>query len=243
MAQFDIPPYRLPQYRTSPPISVIVDKPPKQKTFYVHSVLLTHSSRYFRTALNSMFKEGETKVFYLEEDDAYAFDLYVQYLYTNNYDVTLAVPHEDGGTEPMYYRMHAAAYALGNKLVASKFKELVLRKSALVMEPWRDIDMKLVVDMASMIYEGTSTHDGHEMRLVMAKYCASRFGKLHKDARGVTEAWSKEDITAFVDSQLTEFIVDVLGEVQGAEFFGDAIAKNLCPPDDYRSMSCRKTKR
>ncbi len=243
MAQFDVPPYRLPWFRTSPPISVIVDKPPNQKTFYVHSSLLTHSSQYFCTVLNSMFKEGETKICYLEEDDASAFDLYVQYLYTNKYDVTLTVPHGDGGTEPMYYRMHAAAYALGNKLVAPKFKKLVLFNFASVLEPGRAIDMKLVLDMAITIYEGTSTHDGHEMRLILAKYCASRFKKLDKDASGVTEAWSEGDITAFVDAQLIEFIADVLGEVQGTEFSVTAILRHLGPSYDCYPMSCRKLMR
>lgn len=235
MAQTDQPPCRLPRYRLSSPISVVVDKGAKQQKFFVHESLLTHASQYFRTALSSRFKEGETRTCNLEEDDAYAFDLLVQYLYTNDYDVTLALSDKEGGAQPFYFRLHAQAYALGNKLVASKFKRLVLCKLATVL-PRSGITMKLILEMAAIIYEGTSSEDGGEMRTLMAKYCASRFGK-YKGM--VDESWSKEEITALADSQLPEFVADVMGEVQGVAIFSaEAIMASLSLSNAYQYATC-----
>ena len=164
-------------------------------------------------------------MFRLEDDDAYAFDLYVQYLYTNDYNVTSAISQEDGGTDPIYYRMHAAAYALGNKLVAPKFKCLVLYKLAQVLIPERDLFMELVLDMAETVYEGTTTQDGHEMRAMLAKFCASRFAKPTKNLD--KRIWHKREIADFAESKLTEFIADVMCEVQGQEFSATAFVSNL----------------
>ena len=153
--QTEVPPYRLSRLKTSPPITVIVDKPPRQKIFHVHSALLTHSSRYFRIALSSRFIEGEKQICRLIDDDAYAFDLYMQYLYTNGYDVTLAISIENGVTDQNYHRMHATAYALGNELVAPKFKQLVLIKLARELQFSNCTNMELVLDMARTIYRVT----------------------------------------------------------------------------------------
>lgn len=235
MAQTDCSPSVLPKYATSNPISVTVDKAGKQQKFFVHESLLIHASQYFQTALSSGFQEGETKSFFLEEDDARAFNLFVQYLYTNNYDATLAVSPAEGGTSPVYLRMHAAAYALGNKLMAPRFQRLVLYKVALVLTPDRNIDMKLVLDVASTIYEGTSTDNGHDMRAIMAKYCASRFG--HYEGM-IEKSWSKEEITALVDAQLPEFVADVMGEMRGAGIFSAPASLNS--PKDYQVERCWK---
>lgn len=150
MAQTDVSPSLLPRYMTSSPVSVIVDKGTKQQKFFVHESLLTHASHYFRTALASSFKEGETKICRLEEDNAYAFDLFVQFLYTNDYDMNLAFSKE-GGTKPCYCRMHAHAYALGNKIVAPKFKSLVLCKLATLLDGWIIINMELLLDIATIV--------------------------------------------------------------------------------------------
>ena len=243
MAQVEVTPHELLRYSTSPPVTITVDEPPNQRTFYVNSALLIHASQYFRTALKSNFKEGETQICRLEEDNADAFDLFVQYLHSTDYDVTLAFSKEEGGTGPMYYRMQAAAYALGNKLVAPKFKRLVLCKLAMAMGPGKTINMKCVVDMAATVYHGTSTDDGQEMRTVMAKYCASRFGKSVEDetSKANNGRWNKVQITTFAECQLSEFISDVLLELQGAESWspvGDYVA-NLGLPI-YQFMTCNK---
>lgn len=231
MAQDDLPPCELPRFWASSPIPVIVDKGAKQEKFFVHEDLLMYASEYFRTALFSNFEEGKTKICRLEEDNACAFDLFVQYLYTNDYDVTVAVPFAEGGTGSAYHQMHAAAYALGNKIMAPRFQRLVLCKMALAVGPKRDIDMTLLLDMATTIYAGTTSGDGDDMRTLMAKYCASRFPKpeeeLDEDTDTETtkkreeleELWSKEEIAALVDSQLNDFIIDVLSEVRGAAPF------------------------
>ena len=221
--QADVPPYRLVHSKTSPPITVIVDKLPRQKTFYIHSALLTYSAHYFRTALSSKFTEAETKICRLEADDAYAFDLYAQYLYTNDYDVTLAISKEDGGTDPIYFRMQAAAYVLGSKLFAPKFKQLVLDKFAKALMLSDCSSMELILDLAKRIYEFNSTEDGCEMRALVAQFCASRFGKLQK---GPPYRWCKKDIEAFMGFELTDFTIDVLGELRGEEFSADTLTSN-----------------
>ncbi len=71
---------------------------------------------------------------------------------------------------------HAQAYVLGNKLVASKFKKQLIRSLHSFM--WRHaeqvIDMSILIEAAKVVYDGTSTEDGWEMRTLLALYCVQR---------------------------------------------------------------------
>lgn len=88
----------------SPTVQVTVGD--NQRTFHVHIDLLTQHSKYFEISLNSRFVEGRTKQVVLENDNADAFHLFVQWLYNGEYNVTKARSVEDGGCEEMYYAFH-----------------------------------------------------------------------------------------------------------------------------------------
>jgi hypothetical protein len=55
----------------------------EKKIWYIHEALLCARSDYFSQALQEGFKENQQKELYLEEIDADAFSLFVDWLYGN----------------------------------------------------------------------------------------------------------------------------------------------------------------
>ncbi len=77
--------------------------------------------------------------------------------------------------------LQAQAYVLGNKLVAHGFKKDVFKKTAHVLRNYENIPMSLAIDMARVIYDGTSEKAECEMRELIAAHCASRIGQSEHD--------------------------------------------------------------
>ena len=130
-----------------------------------------------------------------------------------DYKVANTLSRESGGCREVWYPIHAAAYALGNFLIAPGFKDLVLKKLVICFERGDDIPMAVVLDMARTIYNGTSTQDGKEMRLLMAYYTACRFGPRLKGhycaTRTGARTWIADEIRELAED-LPEFIADVM---------------------------------
>lgn len=71
--------------------------------------------------------------------------------------------------------------------------------------------------MADDIYSGTLAQDGHEMRALLAEYCASRFGRVKsEDGEGFPACWEMADIRTLAESQQEEFVADVMSQVGAA---------------------------
>ena len=198
----------------SPVVKIIVGDSDNQRTFHIHSDLLKQNSEYFKVCLNSQFREGRTKHVTLEDDDAEVFHLFVQWLYEGEYNVKKARSVENGGCEEMYYRFHAEAYALGNKLVAPGFKTYVVQKLVRVLERYDEVSMTTLLEMTETVYRGTSEEDVNEMRVVLATYCASRMGKDHPRARfrlrGTPWNFSIDELAELAQADQTCFLKDVL---------------------------------
>lgn len=64
-------------------VEVIVG--PEASSWYLHESLLSASSTFFRTAVHSAFREATEHKVTLPEDDPSAFELFVQFLYTEDF--------------------------------------------------------------------------------------------------------------------------------------------------------------
>ena len=210
-------------FRHSPTVTVNVSYGGDDgRTFYVHQCLLEENSEHFRRAIASNFREAHDRIFDLDDEDPAAFDLFVQYVYDSDYKVASTLSRASGGCRETWYPMHAAAYALGNFLIAPGFKDLVFKKLATCFERGDDISMELVLDMAKTIYSGTSSQDGNEMRLMIAYYTASRFGREprghHCLARSGARIWTADEITELATA-LPDFVANVMRGLSSSATF------------------------
>lgn len=209
----------------SPPVTIVVGKDLAEKTYYIHQERLAKHSEYFRTALNSNFSEKQSLTFRLEEDDPSAMWLFRMSQYKSVTDIFDVLYFDDDSTQEFSMNdclnRHAHAYVLGNKLVASKFKKHLLR--SLHSFIWRHaehlIDMSSLIEAAKVVYNGTSTEDGWEMRVLLAVYCATRLGHAKQVTYTTGEpraenAWTVDERKLLISSGLEDFLVDVLAEVQ-----------------------------
>ena len=204
-------------FHESLPIPLFVGEGDQQRVFYVHETLLTTVSEYFRTALQGNFIEGQEKICRFPEDNVPAFYAFVQFLYKGTYKCSTAHPD---GNQQSWFRLHARCFALGNKLVAPSFKKYVVYRCASVLASGRCPETPTIPTMLAMaddIYSGTLPEDGHDMRDLLAEYCASRFGRVKReDGDGSPACWETADIRALVESQQEEFITDVMSKVGAA---------------------------
>jgi hypothetical protein len=203
----------------TPSVSITVGSEDRQKTFHVHKDQLVHKSAYFRTSLESEFVEGRTQQVLLDQDDPDVFDVFVQWIYQGDYDVQMAIPKEEGGTEDAWYELHARAYSLGNRLIAPDFKKKVVEKLATIFERYDDLAMALVIKMAEIIYDGTSNEDGVEMRSLLAIYCGSRVGRQspHQYRADRRRYFKKGELYELAHCDQQDFVADILCNVNARE--------------------------
>lgn len=201
-------------FYNSPTVEVIVGAKGEARTFYIHKTLAMNYSKYFATSLSSNFIEGKIGAVILDEDDPTAFDAFAQWLYAREYDITKAKVANEKELQVAWYMLHAQAYALGNKLVADDFKREIVKKTARMLGDYDDIPMSLIIDMARVIYDGTSDKDGREMRELIAAYCASRTGSIQRDNfefnQDMRRIFSVEEVKELADCQQADFLADVM---------------------------------
>jgi hypothetical protein len=70
---------------------------------------------------------------------------------------------EDKGSEEAWYRLHAQAYALGNKLVAPAFKWAVVETMAPILERYGSLSASVLSSIAEIVYGGTCDINGLEI--------------------------------------------------------------------------------
>ena len=219
MESIDSSPHLTPKYEESLPIPLTIGNGQEQRVFYVHETLLTTVSHYFKIVLKSNFSEGQQKSCPFPEDDPCAFRAFVQYLYKGEYDVETVWPSTEGGEQQSWFHLHAQCFALGNKLVAPSFKKHVVCRLADVLKSTLKSDysptMRTILLMPKTVYDGTLPKDGWDMRDLLATYCASRLGSNKDyDDKGRSICWEPTEIRMVAESQLEEFIGDVLCKVR-----------------------------
>ncbi|KAI9771041.1 MAG: hypothetical protein M1839_002977 [Geoglossum umbratile] len=211
-------------FYNSPVIEVIVGANEEARAFYIHKTLIIHHSLYFATSLSSKFTEGNTGRVILDEDDPLAFDIFARWLYVRDYDAApqskLATYDDIYGEKASGYVSHAEAYALGNKLIADGFKKAVFENMSqrlASLQGSQGIPMSVLIDMARVIYDGTTETDGCEMRELLARYCAGRTGKSTR-----RDGFSAEDVRLLTNCQLPDFVADVMSLLSPAPSIGNS---------------------
>ena len=216
---------------TSLPVRLIVGEDDAEETFYVHQRLLVERSEYFNTALRSNFPEAQTQTFRFKEDNPQAMWLFASSHYMNLEEIFEELyqmnSYKDSSSrfsmEDCLHR-HAQAFVLGNKLMSGGFKISLLRNLCSFFKAQENqlVGMTSLVEAARVVYSGTSSEDGWEMRKLLAIYCATRLGPgigpgdPHNQARS-KHPWSMEDRSLLAASGLEEFIADVFGEAQSVK--------------------------
>jgi hypothetical protein len=95
------------------------------KTFYIHSSLLTAESEREFKSLTGDFKEAKEKAVDLSDEDEALFGFFVEYLYRNRSILSRHIQHYSE------YVTLARLYALGERLMAAKFKACALWRFAM----------------------------------------------------------------------------------------------------------------
>lgn len=86
--------------------------------FSVHKEMLCGVSSFFKSALNGSFREGREQTITLPEDDPDIFDLFVQWLYTKNYEIQ----GSDGRLDQTFYTEAVQLYCLADKYDVSTLR-------------------------------------------------------------------------------------------------------------------------
>lgn len=183
-------PHLISNYQESPAVPLIIGKGDDKRVFYVHETLLTQTSEYFRISLQNRAIEGQQKTCRFPHNSSHAFHLFIQYLYTGDYEVTKAWPSDHGGNQQSWFEMHADAYVLGVQLAASGFKKsIVYRLATVLMLYYNEPTMKTLLNMSKIVYDSTTETDGKAMRDLLATYYSSRLGSGHCNLGAKSKGW------------------------------------------------------
>lgn len=102
-------------------VALLVGK--KKTAFHVHVDLLCESSSFFKAAFTSPWKENTERKMKLADDDAATFELFVQWLYTQQYEITT---EKKQGIARMLEPVRL--YVLAEKYDIVKLKNKICRK-------------------------------------------------------------------------------------------------------------------
>ena len=183
-------PQLISNYQESPAVPLIVGEGNDKRVYYVHETLLAQTSEYFRNSLQIRAIEGQQKICRFPHNSSHAFHVFVQYLYTGDYNVTKAWPSDHGGNQQSWFEMHADAYVLGIQLAVSDFKKFVVFRLASVLMMYNnESTMKTLLSMSKVVYDSSTDIDGKAMRDLLATYYSSRLGSGHCNLGTGSKGW------------------------------------------------------
>lgn len=191
-------------FHKSPIVFVTVGTGSTQQTFQVYEELLTSNSAYFKAALGSDLLEGRSKTFQLDEDDTYAFDLFVRYLYRGCHTTVENPFSNNWNAAELYLDFQIRAYLLGDKLISLGFKSMIAKD--LGEQTREGLSMVALLRGANLVYEYATSIDMAEMKDALV-YVRTRFPR-----RG-EHGWTEDDLNTLVDSRHNAFLVDILTRV------------------------------
>ena len=151
--------------------------------FSVHKEMLCGVSSFFRSAFTGSFREGRQQVMELPEDDPNIFELLVQWLYTDKYDLQ----QSDGPGDSFNYSEGIQLYCLAEKYDLSALKHKIYR--AFYRET-NETKMPPACSDTSYLYENTSA--GSPLRQLYAEWWMSHVN---------LESFEKADIQKWLSGQ------------------------------------------
>ncbi|KAI9684970.1 MAG: hypothetical protein M1820_010862 [Bogoriella megaspora] len=117
--------------------------PEEYETFYIYEKLACRSSGFFRAACNRYWKEGATRVIELPEDDPNIFALFVQWMFTGEYNKT-------DSSGPLFPCVILAVdvYILADKLDVPPLKDRAIDHIELICSkaPWFSLTYHSIID-------------------------------------------------------------------------------------------------
>lgn len=82
-----------------------------------------------------------------------------------------------------------------------------------VLGRFDDVSVTTLLKMVKMVYGGTSEEDGHDIRVVLATYCASRMGKNYPKhascSQGFPRSFSRIELAELALTDRISFLYDV----------------------------------
>ena len=149
--------------------------------FFIHRDQLCESSSFFRAAFEGAFLEGSETRMSLPEEEETTFDLFIQWLYRQSYEIS-SQKHNDKGQR---FMEPVKLYVLADKYDVTDLKSHVITKLfALRNEEW-------VPGLATMAYAYEHTPQNSRLRKLMADWWACRV-ELPWFRLEVTQGWLKE---------------------------------------------------
>ncbi|THX18701.1 hypothetical protein D6D17_01969 [Aureobasidium pullulans] len=146
-----------------------------RKTFVVHKNLLMTVSGFFAMGLTSSFKEADTGIFEMEEEDPDVFSIFVHWIYFNRLFTMKTSPSSATDEDSEEWDCLPRLYTLGERLDAPRFKDAVIsatiekvKESQVMPDNW-----------ATYVYQNTVAPCGMR-RLIVDFHVFAHQGKLLK---------------------------------------------------------------
>ena len=215
-------------FHLSRTITIIVGTGAEQKTFDVHEQLLTENSEYFKSAMQSNLAEAQSRLFRLDEDDADAFQLFVEYLYN--------IVEEERDWQGRLCDC-AEAFALGDKLLAPKFMCRVYSWALCTLSRKQkdrvrllEVPISSVLEAAEIIYDRVPATKGVRFRKLLWRYCAARLDKSSK----LIKPWTWVEIRRLAKSHQYNLIANAMDR-SGKGLSESCIINDLCRKADGKT--------
>ncbi|THW61915.1 hypothetical protein D6D20_04713 [Aureobasidium pullulans] len=97
-----------------------------RKTFVVHKNLLMTVSGFFAMGLTSSFKEADTGIFEMEEEDPDVFSIFIHWIYFNRLFIMKTSPSSATDEDSEEWDCLPRLYTLGERLDTPRFKDAVI---------------------------------------------------------------------------------------------------------------------
>lgn len=160
-------------------VFVLLGSGPKEhrETKVFHKNLLMSVSGFFATGLTSSFREAETGIFELDEEDAFTFSIFEQWVYKDRLFIkkTACTASSDAEDDDTEWECLPRLYTLGERLDAPRFKDAIV--SAIIEKVG---ESKVMPDTwASYVYQNTVSACALR-RLIVDFHVFAHQGKLLK---------------------------------------------------------------
>lgn len=162
-----------------PTVTILVGE--NSTPFSIHRDQLCEASSFFKAAFEGAFLEGSEMRMSLPEEEDHTFDLFIQWLYNQGYEIS-DQNHNDRGQR---FMEPVKLYVLADKYDVTDLKSHVITKLfALRNEKW-------VPGLATVAYAYEHTPQNSRLRKLLADWWACRVDP-HCFRLGVTQGWLKE---------------------------------------------------
>lgn len=180
-----------------------------RKPFYVHEEQLCEVSSFFKAAFTSQFRESWEKTMDLVEEDEDTFDVFIQWLYSQQYEMPEQKTGDSGFVEPV------KLFVLAEKFDISKLKTLLMTK----MFARGQLPGSRPPRLSAVVYAYEHTPTSSTIRKLLADWYAYKV-PIHWFHGDLAKKWFLENPDIMRDVMLN-FVNDTSRQHQQNPFAGD----------------------